>query len=192
MFGASTNISTSYTFTQAESYTSADQSANGTSQSVGSTNASAKTNTKISTSNTNKYAKNNVKSDINTDSKTDDNSDQTLIKHQNNEDDESSELLFGQDSEFIPASFAELAAMVGGSENRVTKDQLMAYLHSMKSPTGAATSAAAITVVKNLIAQFDDLSGGSGYLTSLQGTKDPQDYKTITADQVTSPVDVRI
>lgn len=91
----------------------------------------------------------------------------------------------------VPTSFAQLAAMVGSNTSTVTKEQLSEYLSSLT--TGETkVSAAEITVVKNLIAQFDALSSGSGVLTSIDGLKEAQDYKTITKEQVTSPVDVRV
>lgn len=91
----------------------------------------------------------------------------------------------------VPTSFAQLAAMVGSNTSTVTKEQLSEYLSSLT--TGDSNvSAAEITVVKNLIAQFDALSGDSGVLTSIDGLKEPQDYKTVTKEQVTSPIDLRV
>lgn len=112
-------------------------------------------------------------------------------------------LKYGQKDEFeeeytysssnsdVPTSFAQLAAMVGSNTSTVTKEQLSEYLSSLTTGE-AGVSAAEITVVKNLIAQFDALSGGSGVLTSIEGLKEAQDYTTITPEQVTSPIDVRV
>lgn len=120
--------------------------------------------------------------------KTDNNSNDLTIKYGSKDNEE--ETYYSKDTSYIPTSFAELAAMVGGGA-KVTKDQLTDYLRSLTGVQSTA-SAADITIVKNLIAQFDDLSGGTGYITSFKGTKDVQDYTTVTKDQVTSPIDVRV
>lgn len=100
------------------------------------------------------------------------------------------ETYYSHDTSYIPTTFEELSAIVGGGA-KVTKDQLKDYLRSLTSGESTA-SAADIAIVKNLIAQFSEASGGTGYITSLKGLKEAQDYTTITADQVTSPVDVRV
>lgn len=117
-----------------------------------------------------------------------DNSNNLTVQYGNKDDEE--ETYYSKDTSYIPTSFEELAAMVGGGA-KVTKDQLNDYLRSLMSVQSTA-SAADITIVKNLIAQFDDLSGGTGYITSFKGTKDVQDYTTVTKEQVTSPIDVRV
>lgn len=101
------------------------------------------------------------------------------------------ETYYPADKFYVPTSFAELAAQVGGSTKNVTKQQLESYLKSITSDA-SEVSAAEITVVKNLIAQFEHLSGGTGTISSFDGLKEPQDYKTITKEQVTLPVDVRV
>lgn len=117
-----------------------------------------------------------------------DTSNDLTIKYGSKDDEE--ETYYSQDTSYIPTSFAELSAMVGGGA-KVTKDQLNDYLRSLTGVQSTAT-AADITIVKNLIAQFDDLSGGTGYITSFKGAKDIQDHTTVTKDQVTSPIDVRV
>lgn len=90
-------------------------------------------------------------------------------------------------------SFSELASIVGASGNKITKAQLISYFESLTSSTSnTQVSPAEATLIKNLIAKFEDVSNGSDYITSLQGANDAQDYKTITKDQVTPPVDVRV
>lgn len=106
-------------------------------------------------------------------------------------DDSEEDYTYTSNNSDVPTSFAQLAAMVGSNTSTVTKEQLSEYLSSIT--TGSSTaSAAEITVVKNLIAQFDALSGGAGVLTSIDGLKEPQDYKTVTKEQVTSPVDLHV
>ena len=118
------------------------------------------------------------------------NSEDLVIEYGNRDEDEE-ETYFSKDTSYIPTSFLELAAMVGSNTASVTKEQLTSYLDSL-TESGASASAAEITVVKNLIAQFDVFSGGTGIVTSLDGLGEAQDYTTITKEQVTSPVDIRI
>lgn len=93
----------------------------------------------------------------------------------------------------VTSSFDVLAAEVGAVGGKISKIQLMSYLQSLTSSNSASTAdMQAIAFVKNLIAQFDNLSNGADYITSFNGIKEPQDYKTITKEQVTSPVDVRV
>lgn len=95
----------------------------------------------------------------------------------------------------VPSSFQELAVAVGAAGGRVTKEQLKSYLQSLTltSASGSTSvSVADITLVKNLIAQFTELSGGTGYITSLKGANEAQDYTTVTSDQVTLPIDIRV
>lgn len=100
------------------------------------------------------------------------------------------EIYYPESTSTIPTSLLELAAMVGSNSSNVTKDQLTSYLRSIMSSD--STSATEIAVVKNIIAQFESLSSGTPYVTSLQGLKEAQDYTTITSAQVTSPIDIRI
>lgn len=120
----------------------------------------------------------------------DDSADLAITYGQKTESDDE-ETYYPQDTSYIPTSFAELAAMVGGAGVKVTKDQLTSYLEDITSGSSSA-SAAEITVIKNLIARFEALSGGEDYITSMKGVNDTQDYTTVTPAQVTSPVDIRV
>lgn len=94
----------------------------------------------------------------------------------------------------ITNSFNTLAAAVGAVGNKITKDQLISYLQSLisNSKSNSSVTSDEIAFIKNLIAQFNTLSDGSDYITSLAGTKEPQDYSTITLAQVTPPIDIRV
>lgn len=93
----------------------------------------------------------------------------------------------------ITNSFDALAAAVGGVGGKVTKEQLMNYLHSLTAdPSVSAENVETVTFLKGLIAQFDTLSGNTGYITSFADVKEPQDYRTVTPEQVTPPVDIRV
>lgn len=99
----------------------------------------------------------------------------------------------GDDSYSIMSSYGSLAAAVGANGRGITKTDLVNYLQKVSSgTTNGQVSPEVIAFLKNLIAQFDSLSGGGEYLTSLSGTKEPQDYSTVTKEQVTSPIDIRI
>lgn len=107
------------------------------------------------------------------------------------DNDDSLGILYGGVSS-ITTSFDALAAAVGASDDRVTKSQLMALLQSLSSDAGNGDKANEIAFVKNLIAKFDTLSGDADYITSFNGVNDPQDYTTVTKEQVTPPVDLRV
>lgn len=93
----------------------------------------------------------------------------------------------------ITNSFDALAAAVGGVGGKVTKDQLVSYLHSLtSSPKVSAENLQEVTFIKGLIAQFDTLSENGDYITSFNGVNEPQDYTTVTSEQVTPPIDLRI
>lgn len=102
-------------------------------------------------------------------------------------------LLSEKTSDSITNSFDALAAAVGGVGGKVTKDQLINYLHSLTAdPSVSAENIETVTFIKGLIAQFDTLSGDGEYITSLIGAKEPQDYTTVTPEQVTPPIDIRV
>lgn len=108
-----------------------------------------------------------------------------------NNDDE--DLTYGKDSSVLSTSFDSLVAAVGAVGGKITKDQLISYLRQLKSHDSRSSDASQeVALVKNLIAQFDTLSGGTNYITSLNGINDAQDYKTVTLDQVTPPIDLKI
>lgn len=92
----------------------------------------------------------------------------------------------------ITNSFTSLAAAVGSNSDKISKQQLLALLQSLISSGDSQEKLKEIAFVKNLIAQFDTLSDGKGYITSLIGVNEPQDHETITKEQVTSPIDLRI
>lgn len=93
----------------------------------------------------------------------------------------------------IASSFDILAAEIGAVGGRITKEQLAAYYQSlMTNFTSGQDNTQAIIFVKNLLAKFDTLSDGQNYITSLEGINEPQDYKTVTKEQVTPPIDLKI
>lgn len=92
----------------------------------------------------------------------------------------------------IMTSFDALAAEIGAVNNKISKEQLDSYLKSLQSEESGTDVTQAIAFVKNLIARFDSLSGGADYITSYVGIKEPQDYKTVTQEQVTFPIDIRV
>lgn len=125
--------------------------------------------------------------------KKDDNEDTTILYGHSNDNEEDYIPLFEKKSANITGSFGALAAAVGASGNKVTKDQLITYLQKLMSDsTDAAENTTEITFLKNLIAKFSALSDGSTYITSFQGANEAQDYTTITSEQVTSPIDIRV
>lgn len=91
----------------------------------------------------------------------------------------------------ITNSFISLAAELGANNGKITKEQLDAYLQSIKE-NASPENAADIVFIKNLIAKFDAISGGKDYISSFAGMNDAQDYTTITPEQVTLPIDIRI
>jgi len=114
-----------------------------------------------------------------------------LSKHSNNGDEDSvQEEIDGS----IIDSFANLAAAVGSFGGKITKEQLSAFLQKLEahSDTLDSKQTQAITFVKNVIAQFENLSNGQDYITSLVNLQDLQDYETVTTEQVTSPIDIKI
>lgn len=115
-----------------------------------------------------------------------------LIAYGSNQND-GSEFEYGHDTSTIITSFDTLAAAVGASGNKITKDQLLSYLESLTSDiANSSANYTQITFLKNIIAKFDTLSDGGKYITSLDGINEPQDYETITPAQVTPPIDIRI
>lgn len=102
-------------------------------------------------------------------------------------------LPYGGESISIINSFDTLASAVGAVNDKISKDQLMAYLQTLKSNSAEApVSNQQIAFVKNLIAKFDTIADGGKYITSLDGIKDPQDPETVTAEQLQSPIDLRV
>lgn len=129
----------------------------------------------------------------------------SYLYQKNKDDDEELTIAYGQNSDdedynpiadrkaSVTTSFGALAAAVGANGNKITKEQLATYLQSLTSDAAsAAENTTEITFLKNLIAKFSSLSDGSDYITSLQGVNDAQDYSTVTPEQVTSPIDIRV
>lgn len=114
----------------------------------------------------------------------------TLIGSKNKNTEDASNSYDGKVS-FMTNSFSSLVTAVGATGNRVTKTELIAYLQSLMADK-AGDNSKEIAFLKNLIAQFDTLSNGTSYISSLDGTKEAQDYSTVTKDQVTPPIDIRI
>lgn len=176
MFG-SFNIGTDYTFTQSETQNKAVSKTKLNSSYFGDGAVSGKSDLKPEA----KIAAPEV-SDVN-------NNSPSVEDNKGND----YKLLSNKTSASIANSFDALAAAVGGVGGRVTKDQLISYLHSLTSdPSVSAENVETVTFLKGLIAQFDTLSGNGSYITSLAGAREPQDYTTVTVDQVTSPIDVRV
>lgn len=118
---------------------------------------------------------------------------QALIAYGSGNSDDISIELLGDAKYSIMNSYGALAAAVGANTRGVTKMDLMAYLQRVSSDSDTTSNnAEVIAFLKNLIAQFDTLSGGGDYLTSLTGIKEPQDYSTVTQEQVTPPIDLRV
>lgn len=93
----------------------------------------------------------------------------------------------------LSTSFDSLVAAIGAVGGKISKNQLVSYLRQLTSNSSQdPDNNQEIALVKNLIAQFDTLSGGADYITSLNGINDAQDYKTVTLDQVTPPIDLKI
>lgn len=93
----------------------------------------------------------------------------------------------------ITTSFHSLAAATGAVGNKISKNQLISLLQSLTSATAQSdANLQEIAFIKNLIAQFEKLAEGSDYITSIHEVKEPQDYETVTPEQVTPPIDLRI
>lgn len=197
MFG-SINAGTDYTFTQSEAQVNTVNKSKIISKYFGNNGVSQKPNSEVNNKNSNtKSPSKSISTDDNGSlKKNENNSDVPQIKILGQgQDDDGNDYLYNSDgkAQSITNSFDALAAAVGGIGGKITKEQLVSYLHSLTSDVGtSAANAQEVTFIKSLIAQFDSLSGGTSYITSLDGAKEPQDYKTITKEQVTLPIDVRV
>lgn len=93
----------------------------------------------------------------------------------------------------VTSSFHMLAAAIGATGGKVTKSQLYAYLQSLLSDKDNGEDLVKeITFLKNLIAKFDTISHGEEFITSFSGVNDPQDYDTVTSEQLSSPFEIII
>lgn len=174
MFG-SFNIGTDYTFTQSDNQDKAVSKSKSNSNNFGDSNVTEKPDLKAEVKK--------VTSEVSVVNKkpSDDNSEGDY------------KLLSDKTSASVANSFDALAAAVGGVGGKVTKDQLISYLRSLTSdPSVSAENIETVTFIKGLIAQFDTISGDGTYITSLQGADEPQDYTTVTREQVTPPIDIRV
>lgn len=123
-------------------------------------------------------------------------------------------------SDSMPSDlFSSLSEAVGADSNGISKDELSTYLKKLLSESTSASDTASTTtttsttgatnttstnktelgkeikLIANLVANFDDFSSGNQYITSnslLSAMKAPQDPSTITSDQLTSPIDLRV
>ena len=197
MFG-SFNIGTDYTFTQSESQNEAVNKIKAISSYSGDSVVSEKSDSKVEAKKVapkNSDSKN-VDTHVSADkTKKDSSAPQIKLLGQGNGEDNNSDYLYNSDGQAVSItnSFDALAAVVGGVGGKVTKDQLVTYLHSLTAnPSVSADHVEEVTFIKGLIAQFDTLSDKTGYITSFNGIKEPQDYTTVTKEQVTPPVDIRV
>lgn len=190
MFG-SVNINSDYTFTQPESRVYTGNISQALSSYLGKKAMSKSEQDRVSedetkTENTKTDTKKNAKSEKN--KKTDI---QDLL-NKDLEDTNRVSISYGNTST-ITTSFDSLAAAVGASSDKVSKTQLIALLQSLVSEDPSAEEKAKeIAFVKNLIAKFDTLAEGSDYITSFSRVNEPQDYETVTTEQVTPPIDLRV
>ena len=196
MFGT-TSVSSEYTFTGSQASTSSIATGissysghSGATKVSSSGNVTAKTSAPQQhadkESNSNSVATNSIKKEKSADSE----SVELLINK--GRGDESIELDYGSNTiSMITTSFQALAAAVGSNNDKVSKGQLVALLRSLTSQD-PVTNADEITFIKTLLAKFDTLSNGGDYITSFGGVNDTQDYETVTLEQVTPPIDIRI
>lgn len=115
-----------------------------------------------------------------------------LLGSKKDDDDDEEYYPASNESSSVTTSFYSLAAALGASGGKITKEQLIAYLQSLTSNSTSSSNSSEISFVKNLLARFDTLSNGADYITSFVGVNDAQDYSTVTSEQVTSPIDIRI
>ena len=124
----------------------------------------------------------------NSDKTTDDNA---LINHKSKSLNANSDPLYDGKVSFVTNSFDSLVVAVGASGNKLTKGQIISYLQKLTSDNSNDNSKE-IAFLKTLIAKFDTLANGGEYISSFYGMNDAQDYSTITTEQVTPPIDIRI
>lgn len=175
MFGSS-NIGTDYTFTQSDTQNTTASKPKLTLSKLGADSVSGRDSLEVELKKTASQV-----SDAN--------------NHSVQSEDVTSDYMYHSDGKAasITNSFDALAAAVGGIGGKVTKDQLTSYLHSLTAnPKVSAENLQEVTFIKGLIAQFDTLSGNGNYITSFADIKEPQDYKTVTKEQVTPPIDIRV
>lgn len=200
MFG-SFNAGTDYTFTHSEAEFNTINKSKLISAYSGNNAVSKKAVTKDNTKNSDtKTSKTQETKDTNSSNsldkiKKDSSVPEIKLLGQGQDNEDTNDYLYNSDGKVttVTNSFDALIVAVGGIGGRVTKEQLTSYLQSLASdPSVSADNAQEITFIKGLIAQFDTLSNGAGYITSLDNAKEPQDYTTVTKEQVTLPIDIRV
>lgn len=200
MFG-SFNIGTDYTFTQSEAQNNTVNKSKAISSYVEKIGVPKKSETQENTENIETKApeKNDVKDTGDSNSgekiKNDSSAPEIKILGQGQDEEDNTDYLYNSDNKVstVTNSFDALVVAVGGISGKVTKEQLVSYLQTLTSnPSVGAENAQEITFIKSLIAQFDTLSNSTQYITSFDNMPDPQDYKTVTSEQVTPPIDIRI
>ena len=118
--------------------------------------------------------------------------DVSLLIGDEEEDDDGNSFYDGKASA-ITLSFENLAAQLGTSE-KITKEQLFAYLQSLMTDASADTEKTSeIAFVKNLIAKFDTLSDGEDYITSFNKVDVNTEFLfNGSDDEVVSTVEFRV
>lgn len=191
MFGSNA-VSQDYTFTQSENRLFTNQVSKAISTYVGNFDASKKDKENDSVKDADLNKKVLEKTVKGKDDSADKDENKVVDLFEEDDDSLSSFTYDGKADSSITTSFEALAAALGISGDKVTKGQLFAFLQSLISTDKTGDNSKEIAFVKNLIAKFDTISEGEDYITSFNGVNDPQDYETVTQDQVTPPVDIRI
>ncbi|MDD3012678.1 MAG: hypothetical protein PHC34_03135 [Candidatus Gastranaerophilales bacterium] len=96
--------------------------------------------------------------------------------------------------------FSNLSSKVGTDDKGITKDDLQTYLKKLQNSGSSDTKETEL--ISKLIEDFDNVSGGTDYITSssLQNAfqsqansrQQWQDPSTITSDQLQSPIDIKV
>ena len=194
MFG-SVNVNPDYTFTQSENRLFTSNISKAISNYFGNSDVSKKVKSdKTDKNSSDEKTVGSLAQEKNTNKIEEEKKDKTQNLFDDEEDKDNVQgLFFDEKSISITASFDSLAAAVGASDDKVTKSQLMALLQSLNSKEADSSEVSKdVAFLKRLIAKFDVISGGSNYITSFSGVNEPQDYETVTQEQVTSPVDILI
>lgn len=96
---------------------------------------------------------------------------------------------------------ADIKAEAPNSQNsavqeKITMEDLKSNLHNLISENSETNdNSDEINHIQGLISNFDRLSNGNNYITSLSGNTTPteiQDPLTVTSSQLASPIDLRV
>lgn len=191
MFGP-VNTNTDYTFTQSENRTLTTNTQKLIANYFGQFDVPKKAQ---SDKNTDDSQKTSGKYDlaINKNKDEEEKNEEINLLSNDDEDDEQYVSFYDGKASTVTNSFESLAAAVGASAGKVTENQLIAYLQTISADAaGDPSKAKEIAFIKSLIAKFDTMSGGENYITSFNGSNEPQDYETVTQEQVTSPISILI